>query len=122
MLSALARRAASRVLGASMPRFRLIIELAVLTLGACYLYIKHRQRVRNWTPREDPEKWTGHGIEASELKPRVERVRRDPLAARQATRGICLQRYLLGFARRAVVQLGYFRHKEPEEHAHDHGP
>ena len=104
-----------------MPWFRLIIEMTVLALGAWYLYFKHRQRVRNWTPRDDPEKWTGHGIEASALKPRLEQVRRDPVAARQATRDSYFHRNLLGFARRAVVQLGYFRHREPEEHARDNG-
>jgi hypothetical protein len=105
-----------------MPWFRFIIELAVLALGACYLFFKHRQRVRNWAPPDDPGKWTGHGIKTSELKPRVEQVRRDPLAARQGTRRVCFHRYLLGFARRAVVRLGYFRHRESEEHARDHGP
>ncbi|MGZ4973162.1 MAG: hypothetical protein ACXWDN_10410 [Limisphaerales bacterium] len=94
----------------------LIIELAVLTLGAWYLYFKQQQRVGNWTPREHRQKWTGHGLDASELKPRVEQVRRDPLSVRQATRGVWFRRYLLGVARRAVVELGYFRHKAPEEH------
>jgi hypothetical protein len=104
-----------------MPWLRLIIELTALTLGACYLYFKHRQRIRNWAPRDDPEKWPGRGIEASELKARVEQVRRDYVSARQATRGVCFHRYLLGFARWVVMQLGYFRHRNPEEHAHGHG-
>ena len=101
--------------------FRLIIELTALTSGACYLYFKHRQRVRNWAPRDDPEKWTGRGIEASKLRARVEQVRRDYMSARQAPGGLGFHRCLLGFARRVVMQLGYFRHRNPEEHAHGHG-
>ena len=104
-----------------MPWFRLIIELAALTLGAWYLYFKHRQRLHNWTPPEDPKEWAGHAIEASEIKARVEQVRRDHLAARQATKGQGFHRHLLGFARRVVMQFGYFRDREPEEHAHHHG-
>ncbi len=102
--------------------FRLVIELSALTLGGWYLWLKHRERLRNWTPQEDPAKWTGHGIEASELKPRVEQVRRDYLGARQATRDVCFHRALFGLARRAVMQLGYFRRRESEEHARDYGP
>jgi hypothetical protein len=101
---------------------RLIIELTALTLGVGYLYFKHLQRVRNSAPREVPSNWTGHGIEASELKPRVEQVRRDYLAAREAKIGVSFHRYLFGLARRAVMQLGYFRHGEPGKHAHDHSP
>ncbi len=101
---------------------RLIIELAALISGGYYLWCKHRQRLRNWIPREDPAKWTGHGIEASELRPRLEQVRQDYLATRQATSGARFHGALLGFARRAIVQLGYFRRREPEEHAHDYGP
>ena len=104
-----------------MPWFRLITELTALTLGACYLYFKHQQRLDNWTPREDPNKWTGHAIEASEIKARVEQVRRDHLAAQHATKGLYFHRHLLGFARRVVMQFGYFRDREPEEHAHHHG-
>ena len=92
--------------------FQLIIELTALTLGGSYLWFKHGQRVRNCTPREDPEKWTGHGIEASELKTRIEQARQNYLDARQATCGILFHRYLLVLARRAVTQVGYFRYRE----------
>ncbi len=100
----------------------LIIELTVLALGAFYLYFKQQRRVGNWLLQRDRENWVGHGLDASELKPRVEQVRRDPLAARQATRGVWFRRYLLGVARRTVVELEYFRHRVPEEHGRDHGP
>jgi hypothetical protein len=104
-----------------MPWFRLLVELTALTFGFGYLYLNHRQRIRNSAPRDDPEKWTGRGIEASELKVRVKQVRQDYLSARQATRGVCFHRYLLGFARQAIIRLEYFRHRNPEEHAHGHG-
>ena len=102
--------------------FRVIIELTGLALGVLYLWFKHWQRVRNRITLEDPAKWTGHGIEALKLKPRVEQVRRDYLAARQVTRGFCFHRGLIGSARRAVIQLRYFRCREPEKQADDYGP
>jgi len=97
------------------------IELTWLVLGGSYLWYKHRQRLRNWTPRDDPRKWTGHGIDVSELKSRVEQVRRDYLASRRTVGGV-FRRSLLEWARRVVVGLGYFRHKEAEQSAHGHGP
>jgi hypothetical protein len=92
-------------------------ELTWLALAGSYLWHKRQQRLRNWTPPEDPEKWTGHGIDVSELKSRVEDVRRDYLVSRH-TAGVAFHRSLLEWARRVVMQLGYFRHKE----ADDHGP
>src|SRR5437868_14739980 len=73
---------------ARMSWFTPTIDLIVLALGAFYLYYKHQRRVGNWPRRRNREKWIGHGLETSQLKPRVEQVRRDPLAARQATRGV----------------------------------
>jgi hypothetical protein len=72
--------------------------------------------------RQDPQRWTGHGFDASELTPRVAQVRRDYLAARRPAGGVGLHRSLLGLARRGVKQLGFFRQREPEEKAPDHGP
>jgi hypothetical protein len=103
-----------------MAPLELIIEFTLLTLGVCYLYFKQSHGVRDWTRQDNTEKWTGHSIEASKLKPRVEQVRRDPLAAQRATKGGCFHHYLLGCARRAVLQLEYFRHREPEENARYH--
>jgi hypothetical protein len=99
----------------TMPWFLFLVELAGLALGASYLWLKHRQRVRKWAPMEDPAIWIGHGLEASGLKPRIERVRRDYVGALPAARGVCFRRHLLGFTRRAVMQSGYFRHKDAEE-------
>lgn len=100
----------------------LILQLLGVALGASYLFFKHRQRVRNWAPRDDPQKWTGHGIEVSALSPRVEQVRRDYLVARQATRGIWFRRSLVELARRAVMRLGYFQHRKTAQNAHSYGP
>lgn len=100
----------------------LTIELTGLILGGSYLFFKHRQRVCSWVPQDDPRKWTGHGIEVAELKPQVEQVRRDYLAARQTARGVWFHRSLLGLARCAVMQLGFFRHRDTGENARDYGP
>ncbi len=100
----------------------LVLELLALALGASYLIFKHRQRVRNWAPQDDPQKWTGHGIEVSALRPRVEQVRRDYLLARQAPRGTWFHRSLVELARRAVMRLGYFQHRETEQNVHNDSP
>lgn len=98
----------------------LIPELLGLVLGASYLFYKHRQRVRDWATRDDPQKWTGHGIEVSALRPRVEQVRRDYLVAPQAARASWFHRCLVELARRAVIQLGYFQQRDQD--AHKYGP
>lgn len=100
-----------------MESLRLIIEFAAVIMGSCYLYSKHWQRVRNWKPSEHPKDWMGHGIDASKLQPRIEEVLQDHLAGRRVA--IDIHRALIGFARKAVSQLRYFRNRE-EEHAHDH--
>lgn len=102
-----------------MESLRLIIELAAVILGSCYLYSKHWQRVWNWKPSEDPKGWAGHGIDTSKLQPRMEEVRQDHMAGRRALIEISFHRALIGFARKVVSQLRYFRNRE-EEHAHDH--
>jgi hypothetical protein len=98
---------------------RFIIEFAFVVLGLCYLCFKHSQRVRNWKPLEPPEEWAGHGIDTSGLQPRMEELRRDHMTERRVAIDIGFRRALIGFARKAVRQLGYFRHSAPEHHAHD---
>ena len=105
-----------------MPLRLLILELIGLIVGASYLWFKHRQRARNWTAREDAQKWTGHGIEVGTLRPRVEQMRHDYLAERQVARGAWFHRSLLEMARRTVMQLGYFRQRETEQDPHKYGP
>lgn len=101
---------------------RLIIELAALISGGYYLWFKHRQRVRNWTPRDDPQKWTGHGIEVSEVRPGLERLHRACLVGRRAAQGTWFRRSLVELARHAVVQLGYFQNRTTDQEAHKYGP
>jgi hypothetical protein len=99
-----------------------ILKLLALALGASYLFFRHRQRVRNWAPRNDPQEWTGHGIEVSALTPRVAQVRREYLVARQAPRGIWFHQSLVELARHAILRLGYFQHRETEQNVHNYGP
>lgn len=98
------------------------IKLALLAVLTSYLWLKHRQRVRNWSPKCDPAQWTGQGIDVTQLKPKVETVRRDYVAARRPATGVCFHRALLTMARRAVAQLGFFQHREPQAQAPRHGP
>jgi hypothetical protein len=97
--------------------FPFIIAWVALVVCGFYLHLKHRKRLCNWVPRDNPEKWTGHGLDTSQLTPRVEAVRQQHTAFQQAPRNSFYHRGLLAFARRTVLQLGYFQHQEPEEHA-----
>jgi hypothetical protein len=90
---------------------------AALVLLVGYLHHKHWQRVRSRISPRISAGWTGKPIDAEKLKPAVESVRGDYLAACRPTAGFCFHKSLLGFARRAVASLGYFRGKAPEEHA-----
>ena len=104
-----------------MESLRLIIEFAAVILGLCYLYSKHWQRVRNCKPSEDPKDWIGHGIDTSKLQPRMEEVRQDHLAGRRIAIDFGFHRALIGFARKAVSQLGNFRNRKQEEQVSEHG-
>lgn len=113
----------SRWMRSVIPVFLYIFEVTALILGSYYLYFRHRQRAqKNWTPREDPAEWVGHGIDVSQLRPQLQQLRRAHVAARLAPGGVCFHRYLLGFARRVILQSGYFRQRQPEEHLDNPGP
>jgi len=100
----------------------IILWLALVVLVGSSLYIKHRQRVRSQPERYDPAKWTGKAIDVTQLKPKVENVRRNYLAARQPPKDLCFRRALIEMARRAVAQLAYFHDRAPEHQAQAHGP
>jgi hypothetical protein len=103
-----------------MSNLELLIRLFVVAALASYLYAKHRQRERSLAERYDPAEWTGTAIDVTPLKPRIEGVRRDYLAAQQPSKGLCFHRALLELARRAVAQLAYFHDRAPEHHAQTH--
>jgi len=100
-----------------MSAFEIIIRLAAVAVLASYLHLKHRQRARCRPGACDPAEWTGKSIDVTKLKPAVEDLRRDYLAARQPTRGIFFHRNLFELARRRVARLAYFQDKESEEQA-----
>jgi hypothetical protein len=103
-----------------MSGFEVIIRLAVVAALAGYLYAKHRQRLRPESERYDPAKWTGKAIDVTQLKPRVEDVRRNCLAVRQPAKETCFHRALLQLARHAVAQLAYFHGRAAEDHVSTH--
>jgi hypothetical protein len=97
-----------------------IIRLAAVAVLSSYLYLKHRQRVRrqwvNGYPKGyNPAEWTGKGIDVTPIKPGLEDVRRDYLAARYTASGTFFHRSLLGLARRTVAGLAFFHDREPAE-------
>ena len=102
-----------------MPAVQAIIILACRTVLASCLYIK----LRRWASEDPaPGEWTGKSIDVGEIKPKVDDVRRNYLAARQSAKGVRFHKALLGFTRRAVARLAYFRDRKSEEHAHTHDP
>jgi hypothetical protein len=94
-----------------------ILWLAGVAVLANYLWHKHRQRMRSQQERYDPAEWNGKAIVVTTLKPRIEDVRRNYLAACPPAKGVCFHRALIELARHAVAQLPYFHDRAPEHHA-----
>jgi hypothetical protein len=94
-----------------------IIGLVVVALLGAYLYFKHCQRTYSAPEPRQQRQWTGHPIDAENLKQQVEKVRVNYLAARGARKGACFHRSLLGLARRAVAGLAFFRDRRGNGHA-----
>ena len=98
------------------------VELATIAVLVGWLVRRHRQRMRQYWPVCDPAKWTGKAIDVTKLKPKVEDLRHDYLAMRHTRKTGGYHKTLVGLARRAVLQLAYFRRREPDEHAATHAP
>jgi hypothetical protein len=97
----------------------IIVRLVAVALLATYLFLKHRQRVRNWSGPEDPAEWNGRAIDATRLRPTIDRVRHDYLSARQpAVRGIWYRKALLALTGQTVARLSFFRDRKSEDEAH----
>ena len=94
----------------------ILVCVAVLVICSCI-------QLRRWESEFlKPRPLTGNSSAVAKLKPKLEHVRRNYLAARPPARGVCYHKALLGLARRAVVRLPYFRDREAEEHAKIHNP
>jgi len=93
-----------------------IFALGVVAALAGYLYFKHLPRLPDRFQRHDPAKWTGHGIDVTKLRPKVEGAHRNPLSAGPPARGVCFHRFLLDLARRGVARMTYFERKESDPH------
>jgi hypothetical protein len=103
-----------------MSAVEIILRLAAVSLLASYLVLKHRQRLRNLSPMEDPAKWTGKTIDVSKLIPTVDRVRNDYIAAQfQRRESLSSRRNLLALAGRAIRQLAFFRGRCREDDPHE---
>jgi hypothetical protein len=86
-----------------------------LLLG--YLFFKRRQRFLNQPLREDPEKWTRTTFDVAKVKPRVDGLRGDYLAAPRPSAQTRWYRYrLLAVAARALSQLSFFREQVSADH------
>jgi hypothetical protein len=92
------------------------IEITIRLVGvlAGYLWIKHWQRVGNWSEQYDPAKWTGRAMDVARLKGRVAELRSDYLKRRVPTRGVRFHRSVLDLARQLVARLAYFHDRESE--------
>ena len=96
-----------------MSTLEVTLRLAAVVVLAGYLYAKHRQRA-NSRERSGEATWRGQSIDAAKLKPMVENVRRNYIAAHPPARGICFHRALLALARRAIGRLEYFHDRASE--------
>ena len=98
----------------------ILLRLLALALLLGYLFVKHRQRILNDPLREDPAKWTGTTIDVANLRPRVDRVRGDYLAApRSSAQTRWYRCRLLSLAGRAVSQLSFFRDRDDTRRMYD---
>jgi hypothetical protein len=52
--------------------FEYIVGLAAVAVLLSYLCLKHRQRKRSRSGRDDPAEWTGKGMDVTALKPAIE--------------------------------------------------
>lgn len=98
----------------------IIIRLTAVAVLVSYLCFKQRQRVRSSCEPSLPGQRTGVVTDVAKLKPRIDVVRHDYLAARHPTKGRCYHRALLEIARREVAQLGYFGARKEEDQSHTH--
>jgi hypothetical protein len=91
------------------------LGFTVVSLLVSYLYLKHCQRVRPWREREEAWEWDGQVFDVTPIKPAIENVRRDYLAARAPAKGAGFHRVFLRLAQEGVARLAYFRSRRPEE-------
>ncbi len=104
-----------------MSDFEIVIGLVTVVALTLFLYLKHRQRVPAWPSRSDPAKWTGHGIDLSSLKPRLEEIRRHHLQALPPAKSQGFHRALLHLARKVVLHLAYFHDRDSQTDEHGAG-
>jgi hypothetical protein len=105
-----------------MSRIEVILRLSALTVLCGYLLVRHRQRVRKRPKPAPVPPWTPAALDASQLRQRVEHVRRDYLGVRlhplpNHTR---CRVGLVAAAGRVLRLLPYFRDRETEHEAHSH--
>ena len=97
-----------------MSELEISIRLMVVGVLCGYLYIRHRRRMRAWQGHNDPAVWTGQALDVSQLRPRVEELRRKQTAARMAPRGRRFQQTLHSWVLYTVRQFGYFKDRKTE--------
>ena len=79
-----------------------------------FLWLRHDQRVSRRARSLAELGWRGAGFDPTPLKPRIEAVRRDPLAGQSSPVGFDFHVALLATVREAVARSAYFEQKEPE--------
>jgi len=98
-----------------MSLLEIILRLVAVGLLTAYLVSRHRRRVAE-APLlpEDPSIWTGHGLDARMLQPRLEHVRRDYGAVlRGPPRPSDRPQGWRACAGRLIAGRGYFWHRPP---------
>ena len=93
-----------------------ILRLGFVALLGMYLLRRYRRRAATAAPQpEDPAWWTGHGIDASKLRPALGSARVGYLEAMRTKRSATEGARRLAVARAMVSCLGYFRTRHGSE-------
>ena len=99
-----------------MSTIEVILRLGLVSLLGMYLLHRHWRRVPAAAPRpEDPSWWTGHGIDASQLRPALGSARAGYRQAMRTTHSATEGARRLAKARAMVSCLGYFRARQGAE-------
>lgn len=90
-----------------------IIGFPIVVLLVGFLWLKHRQRADERACALVEVGWHASGFDSSQIKPKVEEVRRHPLAGPKPQVGVDFHLAMLASMREAIAASAYFADKEP---------
>jgi len=100
-----------------MSYLEVILRLSLVAELVGYLAIKHHRRSRRPAERPDRPLPPGTALGTAPLRPVVDKVRHDYLAARHSPPAPQVQARLVKAALQEVPQLAYFHDRNPDDHS-----